>query len=410
MMYLGKDAVGLNSINTKIIEEAPFNDINFYDKDGRIIYSYSKTDFLALENLPPNPVHAGLIAQGWNWTLNGAKTYVNKYGFLDIGQTYITDNGATRIIVWILEDEEPSMRIYWTQNKNDGVKVNWGDGSAVETVSTSGTGVKYLDHNYATVGKYVISLMPDDDCVFSLGNTGNYAIWGAGNSNYNWAAKIYAVNYGKNVEMNNGPTFANCHALRELTLSKSLTTLTSCIRGVVFPIIIVPYGVLSLNTNAIFDQCQNLIILAETITNITSTYTFQKNYSLTRMALPDSLTTLSDNAFTSCESLQYLAWPPGLTQIGSSAFAYCYSLAKVIIPSTVTSIGTSAFNLCRGCKSYYLYPTTPPTLGNNAFAYCKSDLVIYVPYSVDHSILNAYKTADNWSNYASYMQEMEVTP
>lgn len=37
-----------------------------------------------------------------------------------------------------------------------------------------------------------------------------------------------------------------------------------------------------------------------------------------------------------------------------------------------------------------------------------SDCIIYVPYSQDHSILNAYKTASNWSTYANQMIEMEA--
>jgi hypothetical protein len=54
---------------------------------------------------------------------------------------------------------------------------------------------------------------------------------------------------------------------------------------------------------------------------------------------------------------------------------------------------------------YHLAPTTPPTLGTGVFNNIVDDCVIYVPYSEDHSILNAYKTAANWSTYASKIQE-----
>ena len=37
-------------------------------------------------------------------------------------------------------------------------------------------------------------------------------------------------------------------------------------------------------------------------------------------------------------------------------------------------------------------------VGNN-------NIKVYVPYSSDHSILEAYKTATNWSTYASLMVE-----
>jgi len=38
------------------------NDVNFFDYDGTLLYSYSATDALALTSLPENPTHAGLTA------------------------------------------------------------------------------------------------------------------------------------------------------------------------------------------------------------------------------------------------------------------------------------------------------------------------------------------------------------
>jgi hypothetical protein len=68
----------------------------------------------------------------------------------------------------------------------------------------------------------------------------------------------------------------------------------------------------------------------------------------------------------------------------------------------VTNIDTYAFYNCYGIAEYHLLPTTPPTLANkNAFNNIASDCIIYVPVGS----LNAYKTATNWSTYASYMQE-----
>ena len=51
--------------------------------------------------MPANPDHSadGLTAQGWNWTLSDAKTYVAAYGRLDIGQMYITSDGKTHIYI-----------------------------------------------------------------------------------------------------------------------------------------------------------------------------------------------------------------------------------------------------------------------------------------------------------------------
>lgn len=61
------------------------NDVVFYDYDGTVVQSYSANDFLALSAMPANPTHSGLTAQGWNWSLSDAKTYVQTYGKLNIG-------------------------------------------------------------------------------------------------------------------------------------------------------------------------------------------------------------------------------------------------------------------------------------------------------------------------------------
>ena len=80
-----------------VVEE---KDVNFYDYyDGTIVASYSAADFANLSALPANPSHSGLVAEGWNWTLSDAQTYVAANGGLDIGQTYHTVSGYTENIV-----------------------------------------------------------------------------------------------------------------------------------------------------------------------------------------------------------------------------------------------------------------------------------------------------------------------
>ena len=75
------------------------NAVNFYDYDGTIVNSYTATEFANLSELPANPTHEGLTAQGWNWSLADAKEYVSTYGKLDIGQMYATDDGDTRLYI-----------------------------------------------------------------------------------------------------------------------------------------------------------------------------------------------------------------------------------------------------------------------------------------------------------------------
>ena len=44
--------------------EVPMKDVNFYDYDGTVVYSYTKEEFLEMAELPANPAHARLSAQG----------------------------------------------------------------------------------------------------------------------------------------------------------------------------------------------------------------------------------------------------------------------------------------------------------------------------------------------------------
>ena len=70
------------------------SDVVFYDYDGSVLYSYSAEDFLALTEMPANyTYHEGFTAQGWNWSLANAKSYVSTFGKLSIGQMCITSDG-----------------------------------------------------------------------------------------------------------------------------------------------------------------------------------------------------------------------------------------------------------------------------------------------------------------------------
>ena len=75
---------------------------------------------------------------------------------------------------------------------------------------------------------------------------------------------------------------------------------------------------------------------------------FFDNTAITSVVLPDSITSIGENAFNGCESLTSVTFGKNsqLTSIGPGAFNYCYSLASITIPASVTSIGEWAFVGC----------------------------------------------------------------
>jgi hypothetical protein len=62
--------------------------------------------------------------------------------------------------------------------------------------------------------------------------------------------------------------------------------------------------------------------------------------------IPQGVTKIGDQAFSSCASLVSVTIPPGLTEIGNFAFMDCKSLTTVTIPPGTVKIGYGAF---RGC-------------------------------------------------------------
>ena len=120
----------------------------------------------------------------------------------------------------------------------------------------------------------------------------------------------------------------------------------------------------------------------------------------TSVTIPDSVTEIGSTAFLGCFSLTSVTIPEGVTEIGSQAFAVCTSLTSVTIPASVTSVSYLAFAHCSSLKEVYCKPTTPPTGDSSMFHDNASGRKIYVPTkSVD-----AYKSAEYWSDYADYFE------
>lgn len=112
---------------------------------------------------------------------------------------------------------------------------------------------------------------------------------------------------------------------------------------------------------------------------------FLNNTAITSVVLPDSITSIGENAFNGCESLTSVTFGKNsqLSSIGPGAFNYCYSLESITIPESVTSIGSEAFNYCCGLRSVTFGENSQLTsIGDGVFNCCESLESITIPDSV----------------------------
>ena len=103
--------------------------------------------------------------------------------------------------------------------------------------------------------------------------------------------------------------------------------------------------------------------------------------TITKCVIPNSVTSIGDNAFWRCESLKEITIPNNVTSIGDSSFYCCKLLKEITIPDAVTYIDKSAFAFCKSLKEITI-PDSVTSIGEYAFYNCESLKEITIPDSV----------------------------
>lgn len=421
--------------------------VNYYDYNGDLLYVYNVTDFLALTEHPAQPLHQGLVADGWNWDLTDAQDFVqNTCDCLNIGGLYVTESGKTEIyFTWdAKEGEKYTIGLYYRAKRTDttySLLIDWGDGTTTDV--TTGINTGFVDqtkwHTYPKVnGTYCIKIT-GTNVIYTVGNNASYtSVFGyAYTSQRCKIAILEKIYFGNNTQVTSSNLAYWGYKISEVScINADYSNRNTGLNGNAFNWtwnlkgFVIPNGVTSLGNSVFvgstakciclsktagtscgsnaFNSCVNLnsIIIAADCTSLGANV-FESCRLLKRVFINGTLISIPNYAFRYCCQLEEVTLPDTITTLGTAAFYECLSLKHLEFPSTITSVGLNCFNSSASLKTVIFHSETPPTAGTTPFGNCPSLEGIYVPYSEDHSILTAYKEATNWSTYAAKIFELD---
>lgn len=372
-------------------------DVNFYDYDGELLYSYTLEEAQALTELPPIPdYHEHLIPYQWNWSLDDVTTLDTN---ADIGALYDTEDGATYIGLDVSDIAFAEIVL----NFGSGTPtIDWGDGTVVDLATTG------ITHTYNTIGRYEIKITGahrlgggTDSTPFVSGRGKNDVIYIYASKDTNAAAyALYSLSFLETASVPRGSNrflfrgcqhlvffvsdiaeifygqFYECRALRLVTVPKDL----GFVHG------------------ESFRSCRCLKRLSATDYRLADgSYHF---YGCQLMNPVDIRRSAPIMVAYGCYGAKKITVHEGVTSIASQAFYNCFNACVFVIGSTVASIAAQAFQSCVASRRMVFLPTTPPTVANaNAFTSLPADCIVEVPAAS----LTAYQEATNYSGIAAQM-------
>lgn len=388
--------------------------VMMYDYDGTVLYAYEKNQILGMSELPAPPVHSGLTAIGWSWTIEDIKDSVQRGDTVDVGCLYSTSNGKTRLYISLTEDmvsefsdssgsfEGIEIAFGIVQSFARQVAVSWGDGSGIYTtdrvVNTLNNATNYLashiyytDENTVFPLNFIIELEAGTRYQFGQHNGSGIVCSGA----VNIQKALCKIETAENCFLNGG-AFSGLTALESCAVHRSFSDdgMYSNCKSLKCAITEHTFGRSNTGSSGTFENCFSLkAICADKSNSLISdsksgfgsyTYSLKRVNNISTLQKVNYMcfynsgieaidlsecTYIDSNSFSGCGSLGTVSGSQKCTYIGSNAFYGCGDL-KIIDLSRAENISPLAFYNCAKLQNADL--SSVVNIGESAFYGCNS--------------------------------------
>ena len=213
-----------------------------------------------------------------------------------------------------------------------------------------------------------------------------YSVTSIGSSAFVFCTGLTSVTIPNSVTSIGNYAFSECSGLTSVTIGNSVTSIGEH----VFEYCSGLSSILVQEGNLKYDSRNNCNAIIETATNALIA-------GCQNTIIPNSVTSIGDCAFESCDGLTSITIPNSVTSIGDGAFDSCYGLRSVTIPNSVTSIGSEAFCNCYSLYSIVSCIKDPAAvdLGSDVFALIPSSCSLFVP----EGTVSTYQSLPQWRDF-----------